>query len=81
MKKILSIVPLLVLAACGERAEFPRVDVEERRELFMECMKLLPPTISSKEGAVKECNDYAVSIAWGRARDRQDATQAEHKEK
>jgi len=81
MEKLISIVSLLVLAACGKQPELPSVDVEERRELFIECMKLLPPTISSKDGAVKECHEYAYSIAWSRAWDRQKATQAERKEK
>jgi len=77
VNRLIAIIFLASLAACGKRPESPRIDPEERKELFIECMKLLPPNISSKDGAVAECDDYAIGLAWDRALTRHIAAQAE----
>lgn len=46
------------------------IDKAEQHALFVECMKLVPQHVASRESVVRDCQSYALSMAWDRARDR-----------
>ena len=71
MRKLLIIMSLLLLTACNEVKEITERNIPDqclRRELFNECMKLLPggpiaTHYNDWDDVVSECRTYAWSVS------------------
>ena len=74
MKHLIALVFIAAgLSGCEEdqyTKSLRAIDRGEQHALFIECMKLAPPHVASKDSVVADCKNYALSMAWDRASDR-----------
>lgn len=74
MKHLIALVFIAAgLSGCEEdhyTKSLRAIDKAEKHALFVECMKLVPQHVASKDSVVRDCQDYALSMAWDRASDR-----------